>query len=341
MWFLNSVLLFCLVFFPLVSVSEAEHIFSFTEKDPSHLFISNPPDRFEKESVFQEFLLEEQTHNFYQNQILEYFEDTVFNNSFCHCQANDGCTRGCQPQNQIEQDQSPPVRQCRGKKSMSRSRDRCARHVNSSIMSVIHKFLSGHCQNSSFSQSVEDYQQCIEGFSTDFENKNIHICRNGFIFPSALCMLNLDGQSFDLYQSIPNKRIRNRCKNWDQYNRLLSSVSFFTSPHSAQFVPLFTKISVEQYELFQKDPEKIPKGAIIILKSRSSHGHVEVKTSKKECGKSQNQTCFCSDYCRERERYDPPFKILAVFQWDPELLYYMALFMEENLTLKDPVGYFR
>ena len=86
---------------------------------------------------------------------------------------------------------------------------------------------------------------------------------------------------------------------------------------------MFKRLPSERNKEFENNPDIIPRSAVIITKSNDKHGHVEVKTSRKECGKNKDQTCFCSDYCRERVKYRWPFKVLAVYQWNPEIIQYM------------------
>jgi len=132
-------------------------------------------------------------------------------------------------------------------------------------------------------------------------------------------MLNLDEQSARVYNAIPHKGLRSKCKNWDRYNQSLLHVNHLL--YEGIKVPLFKKIPPAENKVFQKDPRKIPEGAIIITKSHLKHGHVEVKTNRNVCGKNKTQTCFCSDYCRERLKYEWP--VLAVFEWSPEFIRYV------------------
>ena len=249
------------------------------------------------------------------DQIIEYFLDTVFKNSFCECQGNDGCTRGCR---------------CEGKKPSRRSTDNCAKHVTGAMMTVIHSFLFTHCNSidGGASQNAVDYDQCVDSFQEDVKNGNISICRHGFKFSSAFCLLNLDGQSFDLYDSISDKGIRRKCKNWDRYNQSLLNVNASAYYGDMTIVPVFKKVPFEKITSkkngkFQVDPAKIPVGSIVIAESdlNNSNGHVEIKTDRNECGEDKTQACFCSDFCRERLIYDKP--VLAVFEWNPKFIRYM------------------
>ena len=254
--------------------------------------------------------------------VVDYFIESIFKNSQCFCEENNGCTRGCKPKNEIYNKEGfPKIRRCVRKKSLFRSTAYCARHVNSAIMNTVNEFLSLHCKR--FEPSIKSYQQCVKDFNSDVKNRQVNICQNGFAFPSALCMVNLSGESFSSYNRISNRYVRAKCKNWDKYNRLLYS---FSIPYLDDTqISLFKKWDVSQYKQFEKDPSKIPIGAIVVSKAYSRHGHVEVKTNKMLCGQNKNQTCFCSDYCLERKRYRWPFKILAVYEWSPKFLEYVEL----------------
>ncbi len=256
--------------------------------------------------------------------------DVVFENSFCKCQGNDGCTRGCRFVNHLDREQYPPFRRCEGKKPRRRSTDNCARHVTGAIMTVIHSFLFTHCNNTGTetSQNALNYKQCVDNFQEDVKHGNISICRHGFMFPSAFCLLNLDGKSFDLYNSISNRRIRGRCKNWNQYNQLLLNVDASVYYGEITIFPVFKKIPFEKITSMESgklrvDPAKIPVGSIVISESEFNdpNGHIEVKTNKNECGENKDQICFCSDFCRERLIYKRP--VLAVFEWNPEFIRYV------------------
>ena len=269
----------------------------------------------------------EELNQLYTDQVLVYFLDIIFENSFCECQGNDGCTRGCRLVSDLDKDQYPPISKCERKKFMHKSLAYCARHITGAMMTVIHDFLADHCQNTGrgIIENRTEYLQCLDDFREDVRNNNTNICRHGFRFSFALCMLNLDGQSAHIYNSIPNKDVRSTCKSWDQYNQSLLTMN--VPLYNGEFVsiPLFNKISPERNKEFQMDPHKIPIGAIIITKSNNKHGqgHVEVKTDRRKCGRNKTQTCFCSDYCRERLRYDQP--VLAVFGWNPEFIRYVNM----------------
>ena len=266
---------------------------------------------------------EEELDQLYKDQIVKYFSDIVFENAGCACQGNNGCTRGCRLVSPADGKQYPPIRKCEGKKSLRNSTSNCAKHVTGAIMTVVHNILADHCKNTDGGM-LEDtiaYLQCLDNFGEDVKNNNTNICRHGFKFRFALCMLNLDGQSAHIYNKIVDKDVRSNCKNWDRYNQTLLSVNTSFYYGEITRIPLFKKISPEKNKEFQKNPLKIPKGAIIITKSE--YGHVEVKTDRNECGKDKTQTCFCSDYCRERLRYSQ--SVLAVFEWNPEFIRYVSM----------------
>ena len=274
----------------------------------------------------------------YKDYILEYFFSIILENTDCKCQGNDGCTRGCRPRshlNRFDRDQYPPFRKCTEKKSIRHSSDNCAKHVTGAIMTVLDDLLDNHCENTEeeIPKNVTNYLQCIKNFREDVKNDNISICRHSFRFRYAFCMLNLDGQSAQIYNSIPDKTVRSICKAWDHYNQTLLTLNVPLYNGEIMRIPIFNRIPSEQNKEFQKDPSKIPKGAIIILKSGRSpkYGHVEVKTDRNECGKDKTQTCFCSDYCRERSSYNRP--VLAVFEWNLEFIRYVSMYNTYLLSI--------
>lgn len=269
-------------------------------------------------------LLSDPLDQIYTDLVLNYFLDIVFENTFCSCVGSDGCTRGCRLSSYLNKSQSPPIMKCNDQKPTGTPSDNCARHVRGAIMAVIHDFLLGHCEimHGGTLGHVADYKKCVKNFITDANIGNVNICRNGFMFPSAFCMLNLDGKGAKVYNSIRDREVRSTCKRWDRYNQLL--LVFNTSYGGVARIPFFKRISSKRNKEFQKDPRKIPTGAIVVTRLYRKNGHVEVKTNRNTCGEDKNQTCFCSDFCDERPRYDYP--VLAVFEWSPEFIRYVSLF---------------
>ena len=265
----------------------------------------------------------EKLNQIYKDQILEYFLDIVFENAFCRCEGNNGCTRGCRLASLLNREQYPTIRKCVGKKPRHISSANCAKHVTGAIMAVLHDFLAEYCKSTDdrIFWATMNYQQCDKSFRRTTNNNNANICRHGFIFPAAYCMLNLDGQSSRVYNSISNRGVRRICKRWNQYNQSLLNIEVLLENGEIKKVPLFKRISPERNKEFQRHPDRIPTGAIIITKLYRKEGHVEVKTDWNECGKDKTQTCFCSDYCQERLRYSYP--VLAVFEWNPEFIKYV------------------
>ena len=258
-----------------------------------------------------------QTQDDSEKDIARHFADIISDTATCKCGSNDACKRGCQPKGTISKNQSPPVVQCRGRKKESKSTGNCMRHVTGSIMSTIHQKLAIYCDEAP--QTSKDYSQCVRDFR--FPSRKNNICRNSFVFPSALCALNLDGNSSGDFQKIQNKKVRKECKKWDKLNRSLTTFPIKQDDGTVRHVPLFKKIPLEGQD-FQSNPDKIPQGAIVVMQSPSKHGHAEIRTSKNNCGKDKNQACFCSDFCRGRAKYNATFKIQAVFQWNPEIIAY-------------------
>ena len=251
----------------------------------------------------------------YDSKFINYFIDTLFENVTCQCEGNNGCTRGCKPGSFRF---LGPVRRCLGRKPVSQTKARCARHVNSAMLNTIETFFSAYCEKSA--PYIKGYYQCVKDFNKDISKQNVNICQHAFVFPSALCMLNLSGDSFSAYRMIADKEVKTSCQNWDLYNRHLYSLPI---PGLGGEIPLFVKMPEEKYKEFRKAPSKIPVGAVIVSQSQSRHGHVEVRTNKMLCGKDKTEICFCSDYCEERKNYIWPYKMQAVYQWNPRLLEYI------------------
>ena len=253
-------------------------------------------------------------------EMTDYLSDSVFEISACKCEpGNDRCTRGCGKPG------SPPLLDCKGDKPQGKSWKKCMRHVLSSMMKTIHEFMGKHCPNYPF-----DYGACDKGGGAGAKSP---ICDQGFVMPSALCALNLDGK--DRYSLIEDtepikdrrgrpavtKPVSKSCEEWKSHNKSLTEVVILDDEGQPKKIPLFQKIDMPE------DPEDLPDGSIVVMSSRSPHGHVEIKTNKNKCGDGED-VCFCSDYCASRKGgYKPPFKPLAAFQWNPEALKYF----EENM----------
>ena len=249
-----------------------------------------------------------------QKGLVKYFVDTIFTNVSCECEkSNDGCTRGCLPKNQVDNDKSPPISQCVEDEKKT-SRGVCMRYVTNAIMNTVHNLLAIHCNEN---KNSKDYYQCV---SDDDHPRNI--CKHGFVLPSALCALNLDGQSDKDFKKIQNTEVRQKCKYHNKLNSSLYHFPVIQEDGSIKNIPLFKKMDPKQLKELQNDTSQIPEGAIIVTNSSNKNGHVEIKTDKKNCGEHQNQTCFCSDFCRERPKYQAPFIVQAVFQWNPEIIKY-------------------
>ena len=232
-----------------------------------------------------------------------YLSDTVFDLTSCaECHpGNDLCTRGCGKEN----DDTPGVSDCiEGKDDKgnriypprTKSQDSCMAFVNSSIMRTIHEFIGKHCLNYPF-----DRNECVAVADGEKpapkEESGIPFCGKGFVFPSALCALNLDGG--DRYDQIKDTKpkpyrhvdkrtgkvemrmttpVLKRCQDWAKGNQELTTVSIPDGQGGLKTVPLFQKVEMPD------DPEDLPEGSIVVMNTRSRHGHVEIKTNKKECG---------------------------------------------------------
>ena len=79
--------------------------------------------------------------------------------------------------------------------------------------------------------------------------------------------------------------VKKGCKAWESSNQdLITFPILYNEGKGIKEVPLFTKIPLKK---IGDDPSNIPDGAIVVMKSKSKHGHIEIKTDKKDCG---NQT---------------------------------------------------
>lgn len=302
------------------------------------LCITNQDNPLDCEEQPMDDLSEAELDQLYKDYTLEYFFSIILENTDCKCQGNDGCTRGCRPKShadRLERDQYPPFTKCTTKKSIRHSSDHCAKHVTGAIMTVLNDLLDNHCKNTEeeIPKNITNYLKCLKNFKEDVKNDNISICRHSFKFRYAFCMLNLDGQNAQIYNSISDKTVRSICKAWAHYNQTLLTMNIPLYNGEIIRIPIFNRIPSEQNKEFQKDPSKIPKGAIIVVKSAKSprFGHVEVKTDRNECGEDKTQTCFCSDYCRERSSYNRP--VLAVFEWNPEFIRYTSTYNTYLLSI--------
>ncbi|MCZ0932783.1 MAG: hypothetical protein OXJ52_06505 [Oligoflexia bacterium] len=238
--------------------------------------------------------------------LVKYLSKQAYDNSACKCGGNDACTRGCKKRGKW-----PPHLKCRGNKSKNKSTKFCMRHVNGILTDTINTFFGRYCEDN----YPFDREKCL-----DIHKKNLkeqtNICTKSFVFPSALCALNLDGK--DRYQSIKNKRIKRKCEKFEyRYNHNIKTIKLISDDGKRiEETPLFEEITMPE------DPNDLPTGAIVVMKSGSKHGHIEIKTDKQECNGSY---CFCSDYCASRSGgYTPPFKPVAVFRWNPKVLEYLG-----------------
>ena len=253
-------------------------------------------------------------------EMTDYLSNSVFEMAACKCEpGNDRCTRGC------GRPGASPLLDCKGDKSKSESWSKCMRHTLSAMMKTIHEFIGRYCPNYPF-----EYAVCDKGAKSGKPS----ICDQGFVLPSALCALNLDGE--DRYSMIKDREpkeyfnkaknqimktapVLKSCEKWKGHNKALTTVVILDGEGQPKRVPLFQKADMPA------DPEDLPDGSIVVMESNSRHGHIEIKTNKKDCG---GNVCFCSDYCDSRKGgYQPPFKPLIAFQWNPEVLKYF----EDNM----------
>ena len=236
----------------------------------------------------------------YSVNFIQSLSDTIYENSFCSCRNNEDCTRGCSHTNNS----------CRGSKVSSKPTEYCMRHITGSIMHVIDRYCRKMNKHVSREQCLEDMEQLTERQASKY-----NICRQSLFYPSALCVLNIDGQNRINSNTIKSKSVRNNCI---YYNKINDSLRYFYTSFSGELqrLPIFIEIP------FSRDPESLPDGSIIVLQSSNPNGHVEIKTNKKAC---KDSYCFCSDFCVSRKGgWKHPFKPLAVFKWNPLFINYLG-----------------
>ena len=242
--------------------------------------------------------------------LVKYLSERVYENSNCTCGTSDACTRGCKKGS--EEEITSPKLNCRGKRDRSKSTKFCMRHVNGALVDTIDTFLKAYCDENDF-----DREQCLE-IHNDKERDG-DICTKSFVLPSAICALNLDGK--DRYRYIKNTKVKNECKSWENSNKFLKTIKVASDNDTIEEFPLFEEIPGPI------NPDELPTGAIVVMKSGSRYGHVEIKTNKKECFDEQGQKkpCFCSDFCKSRsDGYDDTYKPVVAFRWHPKLLDYFG-----------------
>ena len=263
---------------------------------------------FEEESPFDEFLgegIEKETPRDYSLHFIQKLSNSLYENSSCFCSNNNDCSRGC----------SKSQGSCRGTKAVSKPTEYCMRHITGSIMHTIDQYCQKMNKDTSRDQCLVD----MEEIKKNKEGKN-NICRQSLFYPSALCVVNLDGQDRINSHTIKSKSIRNNCR---YYNSLNANLRYFYAKlnNRVEKLPLFIEVPIES-------PEALPFGSIIVLQSSNSNGHVEVKTNKKNC---KGSYCFCSDFCVSREGgWKAPYKPLVAFQWNPLFINYLGQWDEQN-----------
>ena len=100
-----------------------------------------------------------------------------------------------------------------------------------------------------------------------------------------------------------------------------------------EYKSLFEEIEVPMTTGGRIDSERIPEGAVVVMTSSNIHGHAEIKTNRRDCGKNKDEICFCSDFCSSREgekSYEKSgFTVKKMFVPNKKLLEHM------NETLKN------
>ena len=240
------------------------------------------------------------------SKLVKHLSEKIYQHSQCNCKGNDACTRGCKKDRESKERWVKVP--CSGSKRMEKSTEYCMRHVVGTLVDTIDTFLKQHCDTFDPAQCLKIHNKRLT------EDKNI--CTKSFVMPSALCALNLDGK--DRYENIQSAAIKKKCrKHEEDNNKYLKTIKIVSDDgKSIQEVPLFEEIPLPE------NPDDLPTGSIVVMKSGSIHGHVEIKTDKKEC---DGKPCFCSDFCTSRSGgYKFPNEPAVVFRWNPKLIEYFG-----------------
>jgi len=255
-------------------------------------FTNHVIDSQQETSLFDNVEEEEPQNIDYSLNFITRLSNTLYENSSCSCNNNDDCTRGCSKQKGT----------CTGRKAINKVTKYCMRHVTGSIMDTMDVYCKKMNKDTPKNQCLEEIKEIQE----NQDSKN-NICRQSLFYPSALCVLNLDGQNRITPQTIKSRSVRNNCRYYNTYN---GNLRYFYSKidNEYQQLPLFIEVPIEK-------PETLPFGTIIVLESSNPNGHVEVKTNKKIC---DGDYCFCSDFCVSRKGdWKSPYKPLVAFRWNP------------------------
>ena len=234
---------------------------------------------------------------------IQTLSNTLYENSFCKCDNNNDCSRGCSKQKGT----------CTGKKLSDKFTKNCMRHVTGSIMYTIDLYCKKMNIDTPKDQCLKDIEKLQEN-----NNSKYNICRQSLFYPSALCILNLDGQNRINTKTIKNRTIRNNCK---KYSSLNGNIKYFYANlnNKLRKLPIFIETPLT---------EELPFGSLVVLQSSNPNGHVEIKTNKKLCDGSY---CFCSDFCISREKgWKSTYKPLVAFRWNPLFINHLGQWEEKN-----------
>ena len=262
-----------------------------------------------------------------------YLTDLVAKNATCNCNGNTPCIRGCERGTSS----ADTHHRCRGTRQET---GYCMRYVNAALMRTIDVFLEPYCSfdKPSCYHHACIHQECRGALDLNSCDKcsNIPeqprgICNQSLSLPHALCALNLDGKDrlgvnngkkIDIDSSVFQS-----CKNVEaegEHNTALKSIlvdgkdqPLFIESETARFKPE-TEQGTEQGTK-ELDLTSLKDGDIVVMKSRSRSGHIEVKVPREKCEQEGPGVCFCSDFCELREEYTGSFKPQVVFQFNPKV----------------------
>ena len=274
----------------------------------------------------------------------------IMENSDCKCGDNAPCVRGCSI------DGRSPTNRCKSPDFTDTGK--CMKYVTGAIMKTIDEFISPHCgefdkedcnhvfcDTQKLCERPEDdpdrqRDQCFQQRCAPLDDgETANICNQSVSLPHALCALNLDGQdrleaysedkSESASQLVGEMNGEARQRNYydecvdaeKENNKNLKSFTF-----EGRQMPLFIESENSLKENGDLDLSQLRDGDIVVMKSGSRSGHIEIKVPKEKCmlGEDDPRLCFCSDFCEPREASPATFQPLVVFRFNPELSHLLS-----------------
>ena len=231
------------------------------------------------------------THDF-----TDILSESLYTRAACNSRPKCSTHGVCSP---WSRDNDPCRISCSNIKDVDKSKNKCAGYTVHSLNLTLREYFKDYCKKH------KKKEKC-------HTNSN-SICEKNFVFHHGLCALNLDGKDRIDGNSIEdgtrNTGVRGKC------NETSPGFPTHITNDDGESIPLFKEISMP------KDPKDLPEGAIVVSKTKNTSGHVEVKTNKSSKFCSEDDTCFCSDFCTGRSSADfngGYFDAQVVFVLNPE-----------------------